>query len=61
MSCKKALRRGRGHEPFARGSTLSEYLVVLAALSVVWLGIEVLLGLIRQHSDNYASVLELML
>jgi len=48
-------------EPRQHGSVLSEYLVVLAGLLIVWTGIEVVLELVRLHHDNYAAVLELPL
>ena len=50
----------RANEPCQRGSVLSEYVVVLAGLLIVWLGIEAALVLIRQHSDNYLSVMQLI-
>lgn len=51
----------RHGEPRERGSTLTEYLVVTAGLLIVYTGVDIAIGLIRRHYDNYANVLELLL
>ena len=48
------------HEPKQHGAGLTEYLVVLAGLAIVWTGIEIALELIRQHNENYSEALKLI-
>jgi hypothetical protein len=43
-----------------RGSVTSEYLVVLLGLLIVWVGIEIVLELIRLHNERYSATLELL-
>jgi hypothetical protein len=42
------------------GSVTSEYVVVMAGLLIVFLGIGLVLELIDQHSTNYSATLRLL-
>ena len=37
------------------GSVTSEYLVVSVGLLIVWVGIDIVLNLIREHNRNYSA------
>jgi len=43
-----------------RGSVITEYLVVMAGLLIVWAGIEAVLALMRLHNERYSATLELL-
>ena len=47
-------------EPRERGSALSEYLVVMAGLLIVYTGIDIVIDLLEQHTERYGNVLELL-
>ena len=60
MHSNKEKQSKSGFEQFERGQALTDYLVVLIGLAIVWTGIETILTLVRAHSDNYSSALNLI-
>lgn len=47
-------------KPIQRGSVLTEYLVVMAGLLIVYTGVDIALDFILQHTDRYNFVIGLL-
>lgn len=47
-------------KPIQGGSVLTEYLVVMAGLLIVYTGIDIALDFILQHTERYNFALELL-
>ena len=47
------------NEPWQRGSVLTEYIVVMLAMVVVWLTVYAVLELLQEHHEEYSWALQL--
>lgn len=50
----------KNSKPTPQGSVLTEYLVVMAGLLIVYTGVDIALDFIVQHADRYNFVLGLL-
>ena len=47
------------NEPLQRGSVLTEYIVVMLAMVVVWLTVYAVIELIQEHHEEFSWALQL--